>query len=283
MRGIALENIKQDQKGGKESTNIQVGTVNNYQGLGYSDVKCICKDLFEENFIRLKNEAEETAKSRIEEFIQKLIDELIKNKVENLIELRNPDMQYVLYEAEKGYVRCGDRELLDILVNILVDRTKETEESLIRLNFNESLNIISKLTSEQRDILTLSLIIRYSKDNNVINEQTLVDYLRRYIVPFSNIDIPKTSSLKYMSYLGCGNILIGKKLEEILIRRYKDILPENNLKEYIIGLVPEMDKVFDIWNNSELYCLDLTSVGMVIGNANMTFRIGVKHDLSIWI
>ena len=108
-------------------------------------------------------------------------------------------------------------------------------------------------------------------------------YLKEYIIPFSNIDIPKESSLRYMSYLGCGEILVGAKLEELLIENYKDILPKNNLKEYIIELVPEMNKVFDIWNNSQLYCFDLTSVGMTIGNANMKFKTGINIDLSVWI
>lgn len=278
-----MGNIKQDQKGGKESTNIQVGTVNNYQGLGFNDVKCICEYLIEENLIRFKNEAEETARNRMEQFIKKYIDELIKNKVENLNELKNPDMQYVLYEAEKGYIRCGDSELLDILVKILVDRTKETEESLIRLNLNESLNIVTKLTSEQRDMLTLVSVLRYTKNNSVVSKDSLATYLKEYIIPFSNIDIPKESSLRYMSYLGCGEILVGAKLEELLIENYKDILPKNNLKEYIIELVPEMNKVFDIWNNSQLYCFDLTSVGMTIGNANMKFKTGINIDLSVWI
>ncbi|WP_419742414.1 LPO_1073/Vpar_1526 family protein [Paraclostridium dentum] len=278
-----METIKQEQKGGKESTNIQVANVNNFQGIGYNDVKCICRDLFEQNFITLKNEALEVVQERIEIFNNKYIDKLIDEKIENISELKKPDMQFVLYEAQKSYARNGGNNLLEILVSILAERTKESNESLLNLNYNEALTIIPKITSEQMDLLTLVFLLRYTCNNSVKCEETLKSYLKTYILPFSDISNIKNSTLKYMTYLGCGNVLVGDKLELILSKTYPEVFENKNIKQYMINLVPEIGKVFGIWDGSELHCFDLTSIGILIGHANLKMKTGINPNLSIWI
>ena len=58
---------------------------------------------------------------------------------------------------------------------------------------------------------------------------------------------------------------------------------ENEIKDKIIELSPQMSNVFDVWENSPLKSFSLTSVGIAIGHANIKRLIGEFSDLSIWI
>jgi hypothetical protein len=44
-----------------------------------------------------------------------------------------------------------------------------------------------------------------------------------------------------------------------------------------------MNILFDIWNNSEMKHMTLTSVGIAIAQANFRRKTGKTIDLSIWI
>lgn len=58
---------------------------------------------------------------------------------------------------------------------------------------------------------------------------------------------------------------------------------EDEIKERVITLVPEMREVFEYWDNKEISMLTLTSVGIVIGAQYSHMITGTKYDLSIWI
>jgi hypothetical protein len=58
-------------------------------------------------------------------------------------------MQYAVFTAQREFARSGDDQLGDILVDILVDRTKEPDRSLLQIVLNESLNVAPKLTADQ--------------------------------------------------------------------------------------------------------------------------------------
>ena len=51
----------------------------------------------------------------------------------------------------------------------------------------------------------------------------------------------------------------------------------------IISVAPEGPLLFDVWNNTPLKRLSLTSVGIAIGHAHATKVIGLNAQLNIWI
>ncbi len=57
----------------------------------------------------------------------------------------------------------------------------------------------------------------------------------------------------------------------------------DDIKNMLLEAIPEMEKIFDIWNKSSFNQLELTSVGIAIAHANYRRRTGEKMDLSIWI
>jgi hypothetical protein len=55
------------------------------------------------------------------------------------------------------------------------------------------------------------------------------------------------------------------------------------VKDYITGARPELQKLFDAWENSQISKMTLTTVGIAVAHANFRRRTGQKLDLSIWV
>jgi hypothetical protein len=60
-------------------------------------------------------------------------------------------------------------------------------------------------------------------------------------------------------------------------------MPANEIKELLIQALPSMTNFFEVWDNSPLKSLELTSVGVAIAHANYRRKTGDTMDLSMWI
>lgn len=61
------------------------------------------------------------------------------------------------------------------------------------------------------------------------------------------------------------------------------LMNDEEIKNYILSIKPDMQILFDLWKNSSISNFSLTTVGISIAHANYRRRTGVKLDLSIWI
>lgn len=197
----------QKQVAGDGSTNIQSGTITIHQGISYKDVKEIALDIFNANFLKLSQNAAEIATKRAEELTENFLKKLQKEAPSSIKSMENPAMQMGLYAAQRAYAKTGDKDLGEILIQILVDRAQLEKRELEQIILEESLNIAEKLNSEQFDFITLVFIIRNIYIFNATNLNKLKSVLNIYITPF----IDKLSNNKlccsYISYTGCGNYL----------------------------------------------------------------------------
>jgi hypothetical protein len=57
----------------------------------------------------------------------------------------------------------------------------------------------------------------------------------------------------------------------------------NEVKDYIVGARPGLQKLFDAWENSQLSKMTLTTVGIAVAHANFRRRTGQQLDLDIWV
>jgi len=72
--------------------------------------------------------------------------------------------------------------------------------------------------------------------------------------------------------------------KELIKNLYKqNVMSEDKIKNVIIQLVPESEILFDIWNNSKIKFLELTSVGIAIGATYSKQITDTNYNLSIWI
>jgi len=343
---------KQVQKSGDSSVNIQAGQIT--VGLTYEDAKAIFLDLFKSNFYQLSDIAKDTAQKRAEEITNKFLEELIKKNSQGLKNAREPDFQYALFTVQKEYARTGDKELGDILVDILVDRTKQVNRNLEQIVLNESLQTAPKLTSNQYAALSVLFVLVHTKYLRMVNFSEFSKYLERELSPFVPELVKEEACYRHLVYAGCGTLEFGSAtIEAIFLERYPllfvkpfpkkevaDLLSQepnlstiispspkddnlveplftegeiirkkalqlsieastiDNLlgimkrhtmdskeaKEYCIKAHPCMTILYDVWGDSLMKRMTLTSVGIAIAHANIRRVTGAQYDdLSIWI
>lgn len=356
IRNMIKKSQKQDA--GHNSTNLQsetttINTTNHY-GITYADAKQIALDIFNENFPRLRAEAAATAKKRAEDVTEKFFIKLNERNPEAINEFEQPAMQDALFTVQKQYARSGDKELGDLLVDILVDRAAEPKRNMLQIVLDESLTIAPKLTIEQLDTITLNFLFTQTKRNDLKNYIDLVNYFKNKVCPFIEGLSNEKRDYNHIEYLGCGHIRVGHygELENKLRKTYKaffstgftleDIenefgntvkfreflipcfhntqklqlsfydddtlekltknkgysdeeidklkgifnrttMPNNEVKDTLVLAIPSMTKVFEIWDDSPLKSLELTSVGVAIAHANYRRKTNETMDLSIWI
>lgn len=219
-----MEISKKSQEGGDHSVNVQAENITVNTGLSIAHVKEIALEVFEGNFYKLAGVAKETADQRAKEITDQFLEELASKNPDGLKASEDPDFQHSLFQAQKEYARCGDKELGDILVDILVDRSKEEDRSLLQVVLNESLSIAPKLNTTQLDILACCFNFVYTRRLNIQNTKMFADYLNNAVLIFSDAVGEKGSNYRHLEYVGCASIRTGKRdIVNILMQTYKAI------------------------------------------------------------
>ncbi len=343
---------KQSQKSGDASTNIQAGGDVSV-GLSYSETRQVAMDVYRANFIELRDTAAAVARARAEELIDRYLEEMRREGFEAIPGADSPDLQHAIYSAQKEHARAGDEDLGELLVQLLVDRTKTPERNLTRIVLNESLSVAPKLTQDQLDALSLVFISKYTVNNGLLSLDLLHWHLDKYVLPFVAGASRKDSAYQHLEFAGCGNVSIGElQAEQAFANSYSGLLskgfteaeaqtvdlspsaraalittclhdssllqvnamnsdaletlcaplgvePEKieglkqlqtsklmspaEIKTFLIGARQQMSDFFELWGNTSMKNMTLTSVGIAVAHANIQRRIDVTFDLSIWL
>lgn len=275
-----LENNKAINAG-DGSTNIQGKTVNvTNNGLSYSEVKEVAMDVFKSNFYELGESAAKTARERAEQMTNDYLEKLEKVSPNSISNVNDPDVQYAIYSAQMHHARLGNKEISKLLVDILVNRTKIVDETLMRLVLNESIEVIPKLTLRQIDALTFLFIV-----GNVSYSGSLEEYISM-MMPFSKSLSLEPTFYQHLQYTGCISISIGEKdFNTIIKNRFPDKLEKSgvNVTDELLAIDTNVGKVQHYWKDSLAKNSTLTSVGIAVAHANFVNKSGIKADLSIWI
>lgn len=286
MDGLTMRSRKEIQAG-DESTNIldsENVTVNNTQhyGLSYADAKEAALDVFKNNFYELSGEAASTAVKRVEEFTEKLLKKMQEDQENLLNSFKDPDVQYGLFEAQKSFARMGNNEMEDLLVNLLIERTKIKDESFAKIVLNEALTIIPKLTSKQIDTLTTIYLFKYLnfKPGFKIDFDHYLQFLSPFIV---NEDLSNSEMFyRHLQYSGCLSLGTGSSYYGAIMSNKFQHLNAQDIEGYT-NSHPELIAFRTQWDTTKLCNTDLTSVGLVIAMTNANERLGTNWSYDIWI
>lgn len=198
------------QEGGDKSTNLQGQTIVINNGITYEDAKGIALDVFKSNYLKLSTKAANIAKQRAEELVDDYLQQMMARKPEAINTMEGPGMQYAIFSAQKEYAKTGDKNLSDMLVDILVDRASIPERNLKQIVLDESLLVVPKLTTSQIDIITLIFILRHTQNDGVVNLPILKDYLIQFLNPFIYTLSKEDSLYQHIEYTGCGTVCTKK-------------------------------------------------------------------------
>ncbi len=343
---------EQTSKSGDNSTTVQADIIN--IGVSYSEAKKISLDVFNANFLKLSQEASQIAVTRAEEITTNFIEKLKKEKPTSLESVKDPGFQNAFYEAQKSYAKTGDKDMANVLVDILVDRVEHQKRDLRQIVLDESICVIPKLTPSQLNTLTIIFLFKYSINDSVNNFNKLKQHLDTNIKPFTDNLSKEPSLYQHLEFTGCGSISIGlNNIEDIFKNTYRGlfykgfekddfekqigamdnfsnlimqslndntkfqlsvineevldkkieglklnddiskklknlfgqhILSNKKIKDKLIELGEDSIKyLFNVWENSSMKNMSLTSVGIAIAQANYRRKTGLTLDLSIWI
>jgi hypothetical protein len=218
-------NKDQSQQVGNGATAIQAGggvTVVNV-GVTISEARQIALDVAKATFYELTGKAKDTASFRVEEITDQVIKKLEKDFPAGLQKATDPDFQYALFTVQKEYARTGDKDLGDLLVDLLVDRSKQDQRDMLQIVLNESLVTAPKLTDSHLAALGVIFLFKYTTNHGIGNHEMLGQYLDRHIQPLLPKLSTSQSDYQHMEFTGCGSILIGDPLERILGRSYQGL------------------------------------------------------------
>jgi hypothetical protein len=206
------------------STAIQAGgnVIITKTGLTYSEVRDIALDVYRANFYELAGVAKETAKARAEEITEEFISKLQREHPTGLDKANDPDFQYALFTVQKEYARNGDKELGDLLVDLLVDRSKQEQRDILQIVLNESLSTAPKLTENQLAVLAVMFLFKYTQNTGIGNHQMLGEYLDKHVAPFASKIVKNMACYQHLEFTGCGAIGLGERsLESTLGMTYQ--------------------------------------------------------------
>lgn len=244
--------MKQENKLGSQST--QIALQNNYYGMDYQNTKSLCQDLIRNELEKYKADAEQLAKERDEKFLSTLFEKLHRENIDDnsmCKEFRNPDMQYTFVEAQKAFIRLGTPELENILSNLLVDRAKESNRTLLQIALAEAVSVVPMLLPSQLDILALCFRLRYTRNNTINNLTTFFNYIQEQILPHVPNAIDKISSFQHLVYTKTASIDLGEiSLENIFIETYGGL--------FLSGYIPE--ELNDFPKNTLIYLYNVYKI-----------------------
>lgn len=215
----------QDQNVGIGALAVQGGRDVHFtqNGLSYSEVRDVALDVFRANFLELAGPAMATAKARAEEITEDFLKKLQKENPSGFGKGEDPDFQHALFTVQKEYARNGDKDLGDLLIDLLVDRSKQEQRDILQIVLNESLSTAPKLTDGQLAVLAIIFLLRYTQDQRIGNHELLGEHFDRNVLPFSSKLVKNAACFQHLQFTGCGSIAsMGSNvtLEDIMNHTY---------------------------------------------------------------
>lgn len=227
----------QQQQGGDRSVNLQGETVIYQAGISMSDARTIAEDVFKANALELAGIAKTVATARCEEWSSAFLRKLRQESPALLGTLVDPDIQHVLFSAQRDFARSGDSALGEDLIDLLVKRCLAEPQSLEQLVLNEAVATLPKLTRGQVATLTAIWSLTRKYDPTISSAAQLASNLARHIAPLVPDISASKANLEHLSYAGCltlGTVLSGT-IRETLMWSYGQLFCKGLSEEDLPG------------------------------------------------
>lgn len=197
---------EQTLEAGDGSTNVQAGHDVHMHGLTYSEARQVALDVYRENALVLQGVAQAAAIARAEELTNEFLGRLNTETPDRVGKLSDPDMQSVLFDAQKEYARSGEDDLRQALVDLLAARASEDERTLRTLALNEAITSAAKLTEAQRRAVALVFYGRNTRPTGVRTIDGFYDVVGQTIETLGSGLPTKRADFQHIEYVGAGAI-----------------------------------------------------------------------------
>lgn len=245
--------VTQDQAAADGSTAIQAGgDVVIHNGITYTEARQIALDICQSHLRELTDQAKQVAQDRAEEVTDAFLEKLMAENPEGIGKAREPGFQFALGTVQKEYARTGDEDLADLLVDLLVDRTKQPNRDLVQIVLDESLATAPKLTEGQLANLAVMFLFKYTQNYGVNSHKALGKYFDDFVRPFAEKLVKSTASFQHLEFTGCGSSLLSVKLES----RIGEIYPGLFVKGVGVQELEDAGLTSDVYSKFFRTCLN---------------------------
>lgn len=197
------------QSGGEGSENYQAAnnlTVNRI-GLSFTEAKDLIMLMMEQNFIKFSEQALTTARARAEEMTTAYLDGLANKNPELVEAVQQPGVQMALVVAQKEYIKTGDIELAELLVEVLVERTNQPQRTILQIALDESIAVLGKLTNNQINQIILNFYIFSVRTNTINSLESFKEMCESQIKPLIESIKSNRNDLAHIIGCNCGLLL----------------------------------------------------------------------------
>ena len=273
---MGISDRKQDA--GNHAIQVMAETVHYYSGVQISDVVPIVHGLVKAEMEVYQQIAETKVRSRFDDFTKSLESQIEAKVADKVDKFSEPGMQYAAKEATLGYIKSGETEQKDSLIDLLIERITTEERSSEQLLIDEAIQILPKLSSTCVALLTL---MTYSKLKFIGKKSVLDSGIRKMNPIIDNVYNGRNIDLEYLVQSRCA-FLVG------IVQREEGWWIQNNRENYPLlfshidnqdaakrflekyGINRHADKI-DFPNNitvqeigNFLYCFDLLPENKII-------------------
>lgn len=223
-----------EQNINRHSSGSNIGVQNIYNGISPEKAIEITNKLFFDNFPKLQAQALEVVNQRMDEFQKELFEKLSQNPKINYSVFTDPDMQYILYDAEVNYARFGTEQLLNNLSSLIQARIEHNENDYLKIIIDSAIKVVGQLSIEQIDYLTVTFLLKNVRYYQIKNLSDLKNHYTYILSIFNNIN---NQGISLLLSNGCLEIHLGnvyerdakqygfdkQEVEEIMPQEFKKI------------------------------------------------------------
>lgn len=249
-----------------------------------NEVKYIISENFNNNMKQLVSIAREEVNKRALELQMDLIKQVSQFSEERFVKFielfKTPAYQYSLIEAQKTYAIYGDVNKKNILLDLLLKKTEEQNETLTDIGINIAIETIKKLTKKQIDLMSLFYTVYWSFSENG-TEKDFKDFALKVIKPFLNVVPINANNAKHLEELNLLQFYTNKFLSpyQVLITNHKlQNISTDSLKHLMASWDEEFKKL-DILENTQGF--RITQIAEIICRSNVSAITGIDLPIRI--
>ena len=201
-------NDNQTQSVAEGSTAIQAAGNVTVVGLTHTEARALFFDLLKGYFADLTGEAVKTAHARVAEITDKFLAKLEAQNPAGIQQAQDPGFQHALLTVQREHSKCGDEELGNLLVDLLVDRTKHPTRDILQIVLTECLRVAPILTSGQLSTLAVLFVLDHTVVNGLQTHEGLALHFKHKAAPFLSTLSTNLPTFQHLEFSGCGSISV---------------------------------------------------------------------------
>lgn len=227
-------------------------TINN-SGVSAGDVLVIVNSVVADKMALYKQQAENTAGQRFNDFKQELMNELHEKAHDRYERFEEPSVQMATRSAALGYIQSGKHEDKENLIDLLIERVNVEEHTTKQHLIDKAIQVLPTLSVESLHLLAFVAF------TNLIRSCRIIEY-RNWIVSVNTIidtlDRVTSLDIDFLNQADCTDNRIGFQREDFIETQLKncDLLFRHEPSQEVVMQIFDQNGIEVRDNSYQFYC-----------------------------